>query len=387
MKCLDSIVNQSIGDFQIVLVDDGSTDGSEKICDSYADKDTRIKVIHQKNRGLVNARKTGLKEADGDYIYYVDSDDWIDKNTIETFAEVLNQYVVDMVVIGCKREFENGKCFTVPALFEERFYNKRQIENKILPHIVNTNRFFEFGQGSGYYMYLINKQLLSKNLSNIDDRIRIGEDFACTYPCWLDANSVYIKNDIYYHYRQVGNSMKHTRDPKEYERLQLLFEVLINKAVQGTEREIQINKVKYLIIFNLLISTFDKLQSSDGLFPYMDFIGNTRVVVYGAGIFGNKIVEWLENSKYAKIVAWVDKNYKTCQNKGFIVCSPDTLLQIEYDYVILAVLKAEIREDIKQELKTYNIPDKKIIDIDLEKINNKILPIEFENILDNYIIT
>ena len=86
-ECLNSIVGQSYSDFQIILVDDGSTDGCEKICDKYAQIDSRIKVIHQKNSGLVNARKTGLKEADGDYIYYVDSDDWLDKNIIENFAK------------------------------------------------------------------------------------------------------------------------------------------------------------------------------------------------------------------------------------------------------------------------------------------------------------
>ena len=90
-KCIDSIVKQSFIDFQIILVDDGSTDGSERICDEYAKADSRIKVIHQTNSGVVRARKTGLKAADGDYIYYVDSDDWIDENIIKSFMDILSK--------------------------------------------------------------------------------------------------------------------------------------------------------------------------------------------------------------------------------------------------------------------------------------------------------
>ena len=83
-QCIDSIIGQSYKYLEIILVDDGSTDGSGKICDEYANQDNRIKVIHKQNGGLVSARKAGLKEATGKYIAFVDSDDWIDTDMYES---------------------------------------------------------------------------------------------------------------------------------------------------------------------------------------------------------------------------------------------------------------------------------------------------------------
>lgn len=96
-KCIDSILSQTYKDFQLILVDDGSTDGSENICDSYAKQDNRISVIHQKNSGVVAARKIGISQATGEYIAFVDSDDWVDScmyeilmsKAIETNADIV----------------------------------------------------------------------------------------------------------------------------------------------------------------------------------------------------------------------------------------------------------------------------------------------------------
>ena len=81
-KCIDSIINQTLKDIEIILVDDGSPDNCGKICDEYAAKDTRIKVIHKENGGLSSARNAGMEVAEGEYIGFVDSDDWIESDLI-----------------------------------------------------------------------------------------------------------------------------------------------------------------------------------------------------------------------------------------------------------------------------------------------------------------
>lgn len=86
-RCIESIVNQTYKDIEIILVDDGSPDNCPVICDRYAEKDNRIKVIHKQNGGLINARKSGLEIAQGDYIGFVDSDDWIEPEMYEYFAQ------------------------------------------------------------------------------------------------------------------------------------------------------------------------------------------------------------------------------------------------------------------------------------------------------------
>ena len=83
-ECIDSLLDQSFLNFELILVDDGSPDNCPKICDDYSKKDTRIKVIHKENGGLLSARKAGLKAAKGNYIAYVDGDDWVDKFYLDT---------------------------------------------------------------------------------------------------------------------------------------------------------------------------------------------------------------------------------------------------------------------------------------------------------------
>lgn len=80
-RCIDSIISQTFSDFELILVDDGSTDSSGKICDEYGKKDGRVKVIHKRNGGLSSARNCGLENAKGNYICFVDSDDWISSVT------------------------------------------------------------------------------------------------------------------------------------------------------------------------------------------------------------------------------------------------------------------------------------------------------------------
>lgn len=99
-RCLDSIINQTYKDLEIILVDDGSPDKCGDICDKYAEMDNRIKVIHKKNGGLSSARNTGLEIASGDYIAFVDSDDWIEPNAYELLLDAIESMDADIAIIG-----------------------------------------------------------------------------------------------------------------------------------------------------------------------------------------------------------------------------------------------------------------------------------------------
>jgi glycosyltransferase involved in cell wall biosynthesis len=382
-KCIDSIVKQSFIDFQIILVDDGSTDGSERICDEYAKADSRIKVIHQTNSGVVRARKTGLKAADGDYIYYVDSDDWIDENIIKSFMDILLQYSVNMVLIDNKREYENGNSFISMLPFEEGLYGQEWIKSVMIGQLMRTDVFFASSDRAAYWNYLIDKKILLKNQKNISDQIRIWDDVVVTYPCLLDSSHIYIKKEVYYHYRQRSDSLKRIRDSREYGRLQLVYSLLVRRFVTEAKRETLLKQAKYILLYSILFAVPEKMQVTGGLFPYQKFPPNSRVVIYGAGGFGKNIVEILNKTRYANIIAWVDKSFAIYKEEGIKVDSPDMLYQIEYDYIILGVLIAGVREDIKKILITkYHISEEKIIDIDMNMINNTSLPIEFQNILN-----
>ena len=108
-KCLDSVVQQTYRNLEIILVDDGSPDSCGAICDEYATKDERITVIHQENKGLSAARNAGLDIATGDYIQFVDSDDWIEPDALATVLSIAEDHHVDIVCFGFNKHLPSGE--------------------------------------------------------------------------------------------------------------------------------------------------------------------------------------------------------------------------------------------------------------------------------------
>lgn len=108
-KCLDSILNQTLSDFELILVDDGSPDNSGNICDEYAQKDLRIKVIHQQNGGVSVARQAGLDAANGEYTIHIDPDDWVDSTMLEELVDKARKEAADMVICDYWTEDSNGR--------------------------------------------------------------------------------------------------------------------------------------------------------------------------------------------------------------------------------------------------------------------------------------
>lgn len=208
--CIDSILGQTYKNFELILVDDGSTDHSPHICDLYAEKDSRIKVIHKQNGGLVSARKAGAAIATGDYAICVDSDDWIDKDHLLSLYDVINKYSPDIV---CFDYFEvlNDLYAVKKNPFRKGFYNENQIINEILPNLIETRKAFYFPPciwGKAYKMDLYKAEQLQ-----VDDQIKIGEDVACTIPCISKSNSIFILDKPLYYYRRNNLSMTKNKKP------------------------------------------------------------------------------------------------------------------------------------------------------------------------------
>ncbi len=368
-KCLDSIIHQTYSEIEVILIDDGSTDGSSEICDIFAENNVRITVIHQENRGQGNARKKGLKQAKGKYIYYIDADDWVDEDLIENLVKRIKEYRPDIISVGVKREYGDDKIHIDSTPFADGFYDKKAIEQKIIPKLIYTDRFFEWGQQLTLWHYAIKKELLEVNQKKVSDQIRIAEDVACVFPCIVDAKNMYIYSESYYHYRQRSNSIKRSVFLDELENLRLVCQVLMDKFKYSDKKQALLKKVKYLVAFELLTSVSADIMFVNGTYPFKDFPSRSKLIVYGAGVFGTNVIRALKESNYADVVAWVDSNYKKYQSDGYRVKSPDILHEINYDYIIIAVIRADIRRDIFRFLSIYNIPDEKIIDIDLDKIN------------------
>lgn len=128
-KCLESIVNQNLQEIELILIDDGSTDNSGKICDFYSKKDKRVRVIHKKNEGVSIARNVGIQAAKGEYIGFIDSDDWIEKNMYQEMYYHAKNVGADIVMCDAYTVYDNDRreADTIGSLNESVFLQKKSI--------------------------------------------------------------------------------------------------------------------------------------------------------------------------------------------------------------------------------------------------------------------
>ncbi len=261
-KCVDSVLNQTFTDFEVILVDDGSTDNCPAICDSYAEKDKRVKVIHKPNGGLINARKSGLEIADGNYIGFVDSDDWIEPEMYELFANMIKKYSPDMVLSDFY--FDNGNELTNSIqLFEQEFYDKSALKEKLYPKMLFSGTYYKFGVNPCCWSKVYKKKLLKENLPLVDGRIKMGEDAAFTYPCLIDAQSVATIKKPCYHYIQNPDSMTNSYDKDLKNIIFLPYEQIKEKCRKsGTDLGTQLDYY-LLYLANLLILNEALSKNSD----------------------------------------------------------------------------------------------------------------------------
>ena len=236
-KCINSIISQTFTDFELILVDDGSTDNSVEICDAAAKKDSRVRVIHKENGGVVSARKAGLSVAVGKYAGYVDGDDWIDEHMYEHMVNAMEKYNCDMVM--CDVEHENK---SVPLSsgsthinISGGYYNREQLENNVFPKMIYTGVFYKFGIYPVIWNKLYKREKLIKHQMAVDDDIRTGEDAACVYPYLLECDSLYfLENLSLYHYRRSRTQMTVSYDSSYFDCFKSLYEFLSNSSIANS---------------------------------------------------------------------------------------------------------------------------------------------------------
>ena len=225
VKCIESVVNQTYKDFEIILVDDGSTDKSAEICDMFAEKYDFIKATHKQNQGLVRARITGVDVSIGEYITFVDSDDYIEPERLEKAAKCLENFSYDIICTGYT-SLKNGIYKKVNNKIHADLKTKSKAEEIIYSKMMSVPPFFEFGIHPSACMKFIKRDLIKESQKNLPKDITWGEDLALTYPCILKADSIKITDDCSYVYVNNNDSMTMTYDEKMVDRILLLFEYI-----------------------------------------------------------------------------------------------------------------------------------------------------------------
>lgn len=359
-QCVTSIMGQTYRHLEIILVNDGSTDHSLEICRKYAETDERITVVEQINQGVVKARKTGVEAATGDFIGWADADDWMESGYIEGLVRLQEESNADIVTathfhdIGSdSRLIKNG--------VDTGIYDVKQL----LPVMLYTGEFFEYGITPQLYTKLFRADILKKTQFMVADNIIAGDDAAVVYPSLLMAEKVCVSNITGYHYVQHPASITKTGFSDELARIRMLIEYLndiFRKAGVSEWMNHQLATYENYMLALRQIDIFDAADSEKILVPYGGFRENDRLVIYGAGVLGQKIYHYLEADGRVKLTGWLDKNYEVYRKQGFGVDSSDLLskVNLEFDYIVIANITESVAMMMKDFLLASGVAEEKI---------------------------
>lgn len=214
-RCLDSILSQTYGNFEVILIDDGSTDGTGVICDTYADRDARIKVFHQENQGISATRNLCLKYASGEYIQFVDSDDWIEPDMLESMYKKAVEQNADIVGCNFVRETSRG-----PVSVDFCYDGKTEFLLGILKN----------GWGV-LWKLLIKRRLLVENNIAFPKEIDGGEDFVFVVKTANCASTIVCIKNCLYHYNELNQksfimNLSYKKAMDQYNATEIVSEIL-----------------------------------------------------------------------------------------------------------------------------------------------------------------
>lgn len=365
-RCLESICSQTYTNLEIILVNDGSTDGSERICDDYAKKDARIKVIHKQNGGQISARKAGVQAASGNYIISVDSDDWIEKERFKNLVEKGLAQNPDMVyVAGMYKEYEDETVCISGCEEIKGVYYENDIRTKLMTFPVGKGIYLERRMEFSHWTWCVRSDIYKRNLLRVDERIRRIEDFISIFSCILDSHKIICINEPSYHYIQRSGSINKQKANWNENHANIYYAQM--KEILGRHSEELPQETWNVIIqylyHNIFLTNYKKLYDyyTEYLFPYTLVKKGSRIIVYGAGNIGVEMVNAIDSTSKYEIVAWVDKNPKENPRSMHKVEPLSVIFEREFDYIVVAILVANTSIAVKTELIQQGISEEKIV--------------------------
>jgi glycosyltransferase involved in cell wall biosynthesis len=242
--CLESILNQSFTDFELILVDDGSTDKCPEICDEFAKKDSRVKVIHKANGGVVSARKEGLFYSTGKYICHVDGDDWIKPELLSTLKECISTYKEPDIILFDGERYFSDHTEKMRNHLEAGYYDKTRLVNEVYPHMIYDKKLsFLTSMITGQtWNKAFKRELLLEHYCK-NEKLYKFEDFAFIYECFYFAQSMYYCDSELYCYNKMNEeSAMTTYDENYFENLSAVMDYIRENVCGGSDDlEEQIN--------------------------------------------------------------------------------------------------------------------------------------------------
>ena len=223
-ECVRSLIDQTYPNKEIILVDDGSTDDSARICDEFAARNETVQALHKENGGPSSAWKAGFKISGGKYIVFADSDDYLDTSMLEDMQREIRGVQGEMVLSDYAITMDDGNEKHVYQALKPGTYDRTDIERSIIPNLLgNEQRLISFSR----CMKLISRSLIEDNFDYCDDRVLMGDDSTIILPCIIDSQMIHMMDHkVYYHYRYIDDSIVHRYDESAFDNNRLFYDAL-----------------------------------------------------------------------------------------------------------------------------------------------------------------
>ncbi len=369
-RCLNSIANQTYTNMEIILVNDGSTDDSLSVCEGYAANNSRIQIINQSNQGALAARRNGVNFCHGEYVMFVDSDDWIE-------AELLESMVQAVIECGC-----SIACTNVYMDYEDKTTENR---NAIPIGIYETDEIANdlfYYKDTDYYgilpynvAKLYPRDMLKEAIDNVNVDIRYAEDKAVLFSLVFKNLSVCFMDDIYYHYCIREGSTCRSENPNYLVELTAFYKY-VKKIFEEHEKKEHLlwqlgkyllQEMHHAVNTKLGLTTAEKpiyktpSREYYRLDPSAFLPQIKKVILYGAGKVGTNYKKQLVDCANIELCGWVDKDYAKYQENELDVQPIEHIKETDYDYILVAVRNPAVFEEIKKELESMGIAEDDII--------------------------
>lgn len=366
--CIESILGQTYQELELILVDDGSTDGSREISEKYAALDSRVKLIKKNNQGPIAARYIALMSSCAEYIMFVDGDDWIRSDMCQTLMEILKKHQGEVITSGLYRYFSDANITQPELMIPEGVYDKPALIRNVYPCMLwDQKKQRPYGFEPSLCGKIFKKQMILQEYEKLkNNQFHYGEDSAITYPLLLETDVAVITSRAFYYHRQRKKHevASYIKDEYYFEKLLSLYNYLherfrVNKLSENLKMQLD---YFYAYSVNLKKKCYqDQDMQNNYLFPFDKIDKGSKIILYGAGRVGYTYYKQLSALDYCTVVDWIDKFYEQCQDSPVDIHGIEALDSVTYDYIVVANANSLVKQEIIKELCAKKIPDNKIV--------------------------
>jgi len=371
-RCIQSIVNQTVSELEIIIVDDGSEDNSVDICKEWEIKDSRIIFVPSNHQGAFQARKRGTQKAVGKYIHYMDADDWIEPQMYEymiSFLEINDAAAITSPLY----EDDSNKVRIRTEKIEPGVYINDKYDQVVIPKLIYSGTFFSGGISSNVGNKIFMTTKMQAIFSGIEDGGKVGNDASCVYPYLIVNNSLVIIDKPFYHYCTNAESI--TLTSKKYTKKDVDVSLnTISQFAQKSKFSCQLfEQLEYCRLYAYIWfcpDVFD-FRTNKILSIFGGINVDESVALYGAGRVGLRIFKYIKSKSLDIKVDIIDRNANSISTLFNIpIFNPEEVDIKKYDRIIITALKSNAVKSIKKDLGKLNLEQCKLSWVDEEILCN-----------------